>query len=450
MNQGIEESVERTTRRKKFVIWAIVIIFFYGLGLRLAYVESAIILVPIRRDAKRYVTIAENLNQYGIYSSDKTAPLHNDTFISPGYPLFLASILKITPDFIFGYVTVQRIQALISAVTSVLIFLIGLEILPLGGAFLAGCLMLLSPHAVIMSGYLLTETLFTFLLYGALLCLIIGFRKNSLWWYMGFGILAGLASLMRPALLLFPFLVVILIWLYLPAKQRLKTSCIMLLAFVLLQAPWFYWKNAHAVTGGISPAAASLALGIYPDLVYKDAKLRGFPYKEDPQYDEMSRDAETAISILLQRARNKPFTYLKWYLFEKPVMFWSWSLIVGMGGPFVLEVLSSIYSKYQIVEYSMVFSKWMHPVLLISACFIILFLLGGLLKSKQPPCKGPGIWVITSLFLYFTAIHTVLAPLPRYSIPLHGDLFLLGTCGFVLCIDFVRKKLLPFKSKIPQ
>ena len=180
MNHNSIITEENSAHRKKLVFWSVIIIFFYALGLRLAYVESAEIVNPIRADAEKYVTIGENLINHAAYSTEKKPPFLPDVFITPGYPLFLASILKLTPDFVFAYVTIQRIQALLSAVTVVIVFLIGLEFLPLWGAFFAGCLMVLSPHAVIMSGYLLTETLFTFLLYLVLYCSIKGFRGNSL------------------------------------------------------------------------------------------------------------------------------------------------------------------------------------------------------------------------------------------------------------------------------
>jgi len=338
-------------------------------------------------------------------------------------------------------VTIQRVQALLSAITVVIVFLLGLELLPLWGAFFAGCLMLLSPHAVIMSGYLLTETLFTFLLYIALYCAIKGFRNNSLKWFAWFGILVGAASLTRPALFLFPFLVMILIWFQLPSKtKRLKACCIVLLTFIVFQAPWFAWKRANPVKGDISLAAASLALGTYPDLIYKDSDLRGSPDKEDSEWDKMSRSAETTIQILLQRAKKDPWTYVKWYFFEKPVMFWSWTTLVGSAGPFIYQVFDCIYFKYSATAYSMLFSKWIHPILLISACFTILLLLVGFLKRFQTYCSGPGIQIIALLTLYFTAVHTILAPLPRYSIPLHGCLFLLGTYGFVSIGSFIRRK----------
>lgn len=431
---------ENSTRRKKLIFWSIVIIFFYALGLRLAYIESAFIVLPIRADAEKYVTIAENLVNHGAYSTEQTPPFHPHVLYTPGYPLFLASILKLTPDFVFAYVTIQRIQALLSAITAVIVFLIGLELLPLWGAFLAGCLMVISPHAVIMSGYLLTETLFTFLLYSALFCAIKGFRNNSLGWFAWFAILAALGTLVRPALLLFPFLVAFLIWFYLPQKTRLKAGCSMLLIFILLQAPWFAWKLTYTAKNDLSLGATSLALGTYPDLIYKDPELRGKPYKDDPESDKMSRSTKATIKILLQRTAKDPWTYIKWYLFEKPVMFWSWETIVGTGGPFIYQVASCIYFNYTAAAYSMLFSKWMHPILLVSACFTVLSLFVGFLKRDQPNCSGPGILIVALLSLYFTAIHSVLAPLPRYSIPVHGCLFLLGTCGFVFIVSFARKQ----------
>ena len=122
----------------------------------------------------------------------------------------------------------------------------------------------------------------------------------------------------------------------------------MLLTFILVQTPWIAWKKTHTIKGDISPAAASFALGIYPDLIYKDPSLRGQPYKEDPAYDKMSRSAVAAIEVLLQRASKDPWTYIKWYVFEKPLMFWSWDTLFGQRGPYVYPLFYCIYNNYWI------------------------------------------------------------------------------------------------------
>ena len=90
---------KNSARRKKLVFWSVVIIFFYALGLRLTYVETAIADTPFRADTAKYLTIANNLITHGAYSAEKTLPFRPDVFITPGYPLFLASILKLTPNF---------------------------------------------------------------------------------------------------------------------------------------------------------------------------------------------------------------------------------------------------------------------------------------------------------------------------------------------------------------
>lgn len=451
---------------KSKVIVASVIFFIAALALRVTYINTANIERSYHADAAKYVNLAYNLSEYGVYSLAEPSydllahganrpgaapppPKQQDTYISPGYPLFLSAILGLTRGgFSVAYRNITLTQAVLSAMTVVLIFLIALECLPFAGALVAGILAVISPHLTTMTGYVLTETLFTFLLFAGLYPGIKGLQSGSYSGFILFGLLMGAASLVRPALLLFPLIFMALAWIGLqsPAKDRLKKCGVMLLGFSLLIGPWLTWKHLNKPEQDTSMAAASFALGIYPDLSFKARGLRvfrGFPNRFDPEWPEMGNDINAAFRILTERAGKEPGKYIRWYLIGKPVTYWSWGIIAGQGGPFMYKVFSSIYDQYRIAAYSLTLSKWLHPVLLAGFCLTLVFLAAGSFGIHQPFCSGPGVQILALLLLYFTFVHTVLAPLPRYSIPLHGGLYILGIGGLLSFFNAIRRKVIP-------
>jgi len=320
--------------------------------IRFIYVSTAMVDNPIRADAKKYATIASNLVTYGTYSHLSGKNPRASGMITPGYPLLLALIKSIFHNPQTEYVTILYLQALLGGLTAFFAFLIATKVLPFWGAALTGIIMAFSPHQIVFSGYMLTETLFTFMLFGVTYGLIISLKKMKPAHFFLLGILFGLAALVRPAVLLFPLFISPFIWLYRPDKKTGSILGLLLLGLFIAWSPWSIWKSvAGHPDKGTNLAAASFAYGSYPDLVYDGAKYnypdekirRAASYKEDPDYLKMSNKLGTAFSITASRAANDPLKYLKWYLYGKPVMFWAWDNNMSLqGGPFVYPVIRSV------------------------------------------------------------------------------------------------------------
>jgi 4-amino-4-deoxy-L-arabinose transferase-like glycosyltransferase len=409
------------------------IIFVISLGVRLIYVNTTVIDTPIRADAAKYYTLANNLLNHGVYSSNKGSELTPETAITPGYPLFIASLMSIHPDNPrVSYLLILNVQAVLGAITVLIMYIIGLLFLPAWAAIAAGLLAALSPHLIVMCGYVLTETLFTFLFTLAIYIVMRACTNNMPALFLVFGLLSGCAALVRPALVLFPFFVAIG-FLITPqlSKAGRKAASFIIPGFLVIWLPWAYWEYQAAadVAPKYSSMAASLALGIYPDLIYKNPQLRGFPYAEDPTYTEMSKNVWNALGVLKHRAGEEPAKYLYWYLLGKPYTYWSWDTIVGQGGPFIFPVISSMYHRNKIAFASLQLSRAMHPFLLLAAGFSCIYILIKYISGKNISENIFVITLIASTLLYFTAVHTVLAPLPRYAVPVYPMLYLLAMFG---------------------
>jgi 4-amino-4-deoxy-L-arabinose transferase-like glycosyltransferase len=96
-------------------------------------------------------------------------PLGSDTYHPPGYYYFLAGIYGL---FGHSYLAVRIAQALLDTVTCLLIYLLAKEAFgPIAG-LIAGLVAAAYPPLIFYTGVLLTETLTTFLLTAAALCVL--------------------------------------------------------------------------------------------------------------------------------------------------------------------------------------------------------------------------------------------------------------------------------------
>ena len=415
------------------------LIFLIAFELRLAYLENTIVQNPIRADAKKYVGYATNIVLRGVYSQELTDNPKPDTQVTPGYPFFLAAIMTLSKNFKAFYVNVLSIQAIMGALTAVLAFMIGMNLVPFGFAALAGIFTAFSPHLITMTGYVLTETLFTFLSSLGLWLLFVAYRKNKLALYLMASIVFGLAGLVRPALLLFPIFISILVFFYLKPTNRVLIVFLILIGVFSMMLPWSLWAKYKATkTNKAGLALSSLVLGSYPNLTYKDSTLKGFPYREDPHYNAMTKDFRFALKTVANRAAEDPIKYLKWYLLGKPLMFWNWEILVGQGDIYVYPVTSSLYKTNHYAEMTRVGMKHLHPIFILMALsgFLIMILPFG--RWENPPRTKALMLILYSFLIYFTLVHTGLTPLPRYAIPLRPMLYV-GALIFVERLFFLGK-----------
>lgn len=412
--------------QKRAIYFGAMLVFVFSVALRFSYVNTAIVDNPFRADAGRYFSLATNVVTQHSYSLSSEAPFLPSTYITPGYPLFLAIWVGITDSVQSFYALLLNFQALLGVSCAMLVFVLGLELGGLGVAVAAGLLFAISPHHVIATGYVLTECLFTFLLLLSAVVCLQATRRNLRKLFFIAGVVIAFAALVRPVALLFPLLLVPVVWKSMGNKawSRLLLLCV---AMALVWAPWQAWKSSQQITGEPDLVTASLTLGSYPNLIYKSPELRGFPYREDRSFD--GKNLVESINLISSRVANDPAQYIYWYFIGKPLTYWGSSIIAGAGGPFIYPVITSIYHRNPAVAASLHFMMLTHAFWVLIAAVTACFGLPYLFRSPAGTNACFVFYLAVILLVYFTVIHSLLAPLPRYAYPVYPFVYLLAAYG---------------------
>lgn len=156
---------------------------------------------------------------------------------APGYPYFLGAIYAVSGD----SVTAGRLaNALLGALSVVLLFLIVRRIWGQRTGLLAAALAALFPPLVLLSRDLLSESLFIALELGTVLCVLEFRRSRAFRWAAIAGLLAGLAALTRnpgPALAI-P--VIVGLWVFRPSFswRAAAPPALAVLCMGLTMLPW--------------------------------------------------------------------------------------------------------------------------------------------------------------------------------------------------------------------
>jgi hypothetical protein len=437
--------------------WVTLLVLFFililGFTLRIGSAERTVVINPLRADAGNYFMYAYNLRYRHTYSKeignmrDLRSPVPPDSVRSPGYPLFLTPFL----DGLFYESFVHRVvtaQVILSTLSILLTYLLCKGFLPSAWALAAALLVAISPHLVIPNSFVITETLFCFLL------LVIGYgvtlfaSKPSAIPALLIGILIGLASLVRPILEYLPFLLGF--WLLVQYRRQSGSQYggALLLGFFLVFLPWIL-RNALTL-GTFSDDTLLINFfhhGMYPDFTLEGVpESRGYPYLFDPRSPAISKDMASVLAEILRRFQERPWDHLTWFLVGKPVFFWSWDDVQGMGDAFIYPVATSPY-------FSEVLFRWSHFVMFVMRWPLVL--LGGAAcltawlssPGKTFPQHSLSVLRFLSLVLIsYTLIHMVGAPIQRYSFPLRPYLYSMAVSLAYFLWQTTRARLLPSKT----
>ncbi|WP_300673774.1 glycosyltransferase family 39 protein [Desulfoluna sp.] len=414
--------------RKDFLFIALaVFIIFLSFLIRLKVINETVVEFPICKDAKGYYFYALNVKKHGVYSRqnyslEKPKP---DSICTPGYPMAILPFVEYPPTMKMVW-DIQRMQVVLGCATVLLVYLLAQYCLnrwlALFAAFLAG----ISPHLVVCTTYVLTETLFTFLMFLSLWLLVYSIKKHNTWVLCLAGITLGLTSLTRPTLQYFIFPIIIVIYITSSRRLKLKNCLLVLFCFVFTMAPWFV-RNYQA-TGKSSDSRLKIATlhhGMYPDLMYKgNPKSRGFPYRFDPEIHNISKDMNSVMAEIKRRFKSEPYRHMYWYLIKKPITLLSWDILAGMGDVFIYRVVKSPYLHGGWVRGTHQFMKSLHWF------FVALSLLATAMAWLPHSKWGLSIAnvyvsrLLSLIMLYFIAIHIAGAPFPRYGIPLRPVIYI--------------------------
>jgi 4-amino-4-deoxy-L-arabinose transferase-like glycosyltransferase len=184
-----------------------------------------------------YNEIALNLANHGVFSRSALPPYRPDIFITPAYPLFLASVYKTSGYQPFLAILVQLVM---SSAVCLLIYKIGRTVFNEKTAFLAGLFGAFEYSSIAYSNILFTETLFTLFFIIEIYFLLKFLQVGDLRHLAFAAIFLGLSTLTRPvSAYFFVFLIPVFLVHFRKSWRRAISS---LLAFVLVffmsVVPW--------------------------------------------------------------------------------------------------------------------------------------------------------------------------------------------------------------------
>ena len=432
--------VDSLPRKSTVTRLLLVLILCLSVLIQLTVVARTVVDIPLRVDAGDYFSYAYNLSHHGVYSIARTwqgdataqAPIA-DAYRPPGYPLFLTMIG--TPEPTGAYVRrVSLVQAALGVLSVLFAYLIAVRLLGRNWALAVALICALSPRFAIISTYLLSESLFVFLLLGSVLSLIKALESRSRWLFVATGVLWGLCSLVRPTGELLPPLLLIVVF-ALPRLRQFRLSAVLAFAcFAAVLAPWIIRNQSPGVSRPTANLMVkALAHGSYPGFMYEgQPRSFGFPYRFDPNGEAIARDLPTILKHIAGRFRAQPVTYATWYFIGKPALFLSWG-DVQERDIFIYPVIRTPYIE------DARFATIRRVALLLHLPLMILGLAGAaltllrprLLSLDQSSARAAG--VVALVVLYAIAFHIAVAPLPRYAIPFLPMLYSLAilTCRAV-------------------
>lgn len=409
-------------------------------------VQGTSIDTRVRADSVQYIRYAWNLKHEGVYSRDTAAIVGEgqpepDAFRSPGYPLALVPLINRAPNEAF-YMRGRYLNFALFVATIGLAFFLFRSFMGYGFALAAAALTAISPHLVNAGAYLLTETLFAFMVAASLVALVWTVRRPGAWVALLAGSLVGYGSLVRPSLEFFPLLVLPFLWFQVSRDSRARVAAAFIVGFLVVMCSWGIrnW-NATGQWSDSRLAVESLQHGSYPWLMYEnDPDTYGVPYREDPNYESATQDLGSAVGEIFRKTSEQPARYLSWYALGKPVMLWQWHLLSETGDIFIYPVDQSPYYRlapFQVTHWLMKHLHWPAVVLAALASFLVFVVpTGGWLGPERVKSAR----LVALLLIYMTALHMVAAPYPRYSIPIRPELYGMAVFGLFTTFQYLYEK----------
>lgn len=211
-------------------------------------------------DSAEYDRLAWNLADHGTYSLAEAPPWIADLTRTPVYPLFVALCYRAAGHQPAVAVAVQLVLAVC---TCAAVYALGRRWFgPVTGTLAAG-LLALDPLSARFAVLLLSETLFTLLLTGSLLCLLVYLRAPRAGWAAVAAVLAGLAILCRPIAFLWP--AGLLLWFAAVAwrTRSWRSLAHALLALAVVVPMVGAWVLRNKYVGGVAVPSTVQGINLY-------------------------------------------------------------------------------------------------------------------------------------------------------------------------------------------
>jgi 4-amino-4-deoxy-L-arabinose transferase-like glycosyltransferase len=330
------------------------------------------------------------------------------TYRPPGYPLFLAGIYAVCGH---SWLAARMVNVLLGMVVCFLIYLVAVQLFDQKTGLLSAIIVAGFPSHIMYGNLLATENLFIPLVWGAVAAFLRAMRGGQMQrrYLTATGVLLGLGTLTRPAVLLLPIAWGgTLIWKRIQIKRIIAVISLVGAAMTLTVLPWTI-RNA-IVSGEFVPVASE---GGITFLAGHNERAVSGPYSlEGPVFDELFAAEQTeverdayAYKLAFQFIREHPKTEAillarKFvYFFKDDVSGVSWN------------VQSSTQSFPQWLVYALKGIAQGYYVVVVMLALAFTFL-------KRFPSKDHWYMLLCTLFGYWTAIHLAFYGKDRFRLPL--------------------------------
>jgi 4-amino-4-deoxy-L-arabinose transferase-like glycosyltransferase len=401
--------------------------------LRASYNANTLILEPIRADAAYNLVYANNLIEDHVFSKDVSPDPVPDSYWAPGYPFFLAIIIKVTDLLsVDTYNAILFCQLILGVGTVFLTYLVGASFLPRYWSILPASLVAISPHLVSTASYVLTETLFCFLLILSLYAMVRALTNDRTYDWILAGLCFALTYLVNPvSLFLAPLLAAVMVFYVrrIPDGKSMRSlgySTLILIVPMIIVAMAWSLRSTISVPADQPTASkrllTNLTIGLYPDFHEKWRSSILEPGKKIVLPGVGVDDSYSAFfDELIANISRDPIGMLAWYWTGKPILLWDWDIRTGFGDIYIYRVEYSLYhtSIPAIVTYSLMNS--LHNWILLGTLFGLVFLFStGGKHTIVPAC-------LYATLIYVSLVYVISQSEPRYSIPLRPELYLCFT-----------------------
>lgn len=224
-------------RRAKFVLFYV---FAVALSLRIGFLIGH---GPgLGGDTEDYLRLTNNLTTTGIYGFDSPLSFTVSMKASiptirrpPTYPFFLALIGGWSEP---NPLIVIIVQVFLDSAIAVFIFVLARVLVDLRLALVTALLYALNPGAVVISNRLMSESLFTFLLFSSIALISIGLAKERMIITGIGGLVLGCAILCRAIALPLPFLLAASFFFIPRLTTRMRQGALLVFCAALIVVPW--------------------------------------------------------------------------------------------------------------------------------------------------------------------------------------------------------------------
>ena len=431
------------------------VLFAIALGVRLQYQNESIVDHPLRADAAGYFSAAYNLRYFNAYSlevprlrgirlGEHQGPRPaSRTDRSPGYPIFQSMLMtdgERVPDFIDR---VLKVQAVLGALVAVFVFLMARPILPAAWAAVAGTLTAISPHLIAMDGYMLTESLYVFLITGGVLLLMLAWRSDNLLLTLAGGLVIALSFQVRAVSALAPiFLASAFVYAARERGLRKKTMAaahvaIIAASLVAVVAGHRVFVHQYVTNMDEIQWEQKKYVSFTEPLSHYMRNLRppNFYVRNESHVYTRNLDRSWKYPTRLN-FRDIPAKYVLWDAWDKFVIMHSWDNAY-YEGVYIYPMNRKGFetSKILFVLHKIMFN--LHPILLFLSFFGIVLLFVRWFKRSLPNHQRALI-LPALMFVYLVLVLYFLSWLPRYTIPDLPFMFILAVATLAWLIPILK------------